>query len=99
MAAEVITRDQVLHVARLARLALDEDEVQLMTEQLGSILQYMHGLSELDTSAVHPTCQLSVESLPLRADIAHEGLSRDRVLGQSPRSAHDGFAVPAFLDE
>jgi aspartyl-tRNA(Asn)/glutamyl-tRNA(Gln) amidotransferase subunit C len=99
MAAPVITRAEVLHVAGLARLALDETELASMTEQLGSILDYMQRISELDTSAVQPTYQVGVESLALRADDPRQGLARDVALGQCARSAHEGFAVPAFIDE
>ena len=99
MSQVVITRAQVLHVARLARLQLDETQLARMTEQLGSILDYMQRLNELDTSTVEPTCQLGAESLPVRADDPQQGLTREVALAGCARSAHQGFAVPAFIDE
>lgn len=94
-----ISRDQVLHVARLARLELDEPDIERMTQELGAILRYVEVLAEADTSSVEPTAQGGVQALPLRADNREPSLDRDRVLAESPSSAHDGFAVPAFIDE
>lgn len=99
MASDGIDRAQVLHVARLARLHLDEGELELMTEQLGSILRYVNLLNEVDTSQVEGTSQVGVEAMPLRADEVRESLDHEQVLGQSPLSAHDGFVVPSFLEQ
>lgn len=99
MASSPITRDQVLHVARLARLDLDEADVERMTTELGAILQYVERLAEVDTSAVQPTAQVGVERSPLRDDAHAAGLPREQVLAEAPGTAHDGFAVPGFLDE
>ena len=99
MSSPPISREQVLHVARLARLELDEDDIERMTVELGAILRYVEVLGEVDTSGVEPTAQVGVTSLPLRSDEREPGLERDVVLGQSPGTAHEGFAVPGFLDE
>jgi len=94
-----ISREDVLHVARLARLELDEPEVERMIGDLGKILEYVATLSELDTSAVPPTGHVVVGSAPLREDQVEPGLPSDTALGEAPRRAGSGFAVPAFVDE
>jgi aspartyl-tRNA(Asn)/glutamyl-tRNA(Gln) amidotransferase subunit C len=99
MASDLIDRDQVLHVAQLARLNLTEDELDLMTQQLGSILNYVSLLNEVDTSQVHATSQVGVEPMPLREDEVCESLDHDLVLNQGPLSGHDGFVVPSFLEQ
>jgi aspartyl-tRNA(Asn)/glutamyl-tRNA(Gln) amidotransferase subunit C len=99
MPSDPISREQVLHVARLARLALDEAEIDRMTRELADILRYVESLEQLDTSGVEPTAQVGLEALPLREDVAASGLSHDQALEQSPRSAHGGFMVPGFVEE
>jgi aspartyl-tRNA(Asn)/glutamyl-tRNA(Gln) amidotransferase subunit C len=95
----MITRAEVEHIAKLARLALREEEVERMTLELGAMLAYVQQLGELDTSGVEPTAQVMADRPPLRADEPRPGLQREPVLGQSPNSSHDGFAVPAFVDD
>lgn len=99
MSGQTITREQVIHVARLARLALSDEEIERMTSELGDILRYVELLAELDTTGVEPTAQVGVRGLTLREDVAGESLDRSRVLGEAPSADHDGFVVPAFLDE
>jgi len=93
-----ITRDNVLHVAKLARLELSETEIDKMQRDLDGILEYVNQLSELDTTNVAATTQL-VAAAPFRADVAVPSLPHDLALSQAPRSSSDGFAVPAFVDE
>ena len=94
-----ITRDNVLHVARLARLELTELEVDRMQRDLNGILDYVNQLSELDTTDVPATTQVAVVAAPFRADVPVPSLPHDLALSQAPRSSSDGFAVPAFVDE
>ncbi len=94
-----ITRQDVLHVAELARLELREDEVERMMRDLGSILEYVAQLEELDTSEVPATAQVAVEAAPLRADERAPGLATDQALAEAPRTGDSSFAVPAFVDE
>lgn len=89
----------VEHIAALARLQLDADEAEQLMADLASILEYVEQLSELDTEAVPPTAQVSVEHAPLRADEIDRSLSREAVLSEAPRSAAGGFAVPAFVED
>ena len=86
-------------VAKLARLELTEDEVTRMVRDLGSILAHVADLSAIDTAAVPPTTWVAVERLPIRPDAAFPGVPADRALAEAARSAEEGFAVPAFVDE
>src|SRR5437763_12789484 len=97
--AQHLTQADVLKVARLARLELEPDEVGRMAAELSAIVGYVQKLSELDTSDVPPTAQVHVDRLALRDDVPRTSLSHDEALGESPRTAHDGFAVPGFVDE
>jgi aspartyl-tRNA(Asn)/glutamyl-tRNA(Gln) amidotransferase subunit C len=94
-----ITRETVLHVARLARLSLEESEVGPLLSDLDQIVGYIDELAELDTTDVAPTAHLAVHAAPRRPDIAHECLDTAVALEQGPRVHDGGFAVPAFVDE
>ena len=93
-----ITREEVLYVARLARLSLPEAEADRLREQLSAILDYAARLSQIDTSAISPTASLSPFPSPLRPDVIQPSLPRARVLANAP-SAEDGlFRVPPVLE-
>ncbi len=94
-----ITRDNVLHVAKLARLELTETEIDRMQRDLNGILDYVNQLSELDTTNVEATTQVAVVAAPFRGDVPHVSIAHDLALSQAPRSSSDGFAVPGFVDE
>jgi aspartyl-tRNA(Asn)/glutamyl-tRNA(Gln) amidotransferase subunit C len=94
-----IDRETVLSVAKLAHLELSEAEVERLTSELGNILGYIDELSRLDTSDVEPTTHVAVSSMPLSPDVPRESLDHERVLREAPRTANEGFAVPAFVDE
>ena len=94
-----LTRAQVEHVARLARLALTDEELDQLTTELGAILEHAAQVSALDTAGVPPTAH----PLPLvnvfRADIARPGLDRDEVLAAAPDAEDGRFRVPRILGE
>jgi aspartyl-tRNA(Asn)/glutamyl-tRNA(Gln) amidotransferase subunit C len=94
-----ITRDTVLHVARLARLELEPQEIELLQHDLGSFLEYFETLNELDTSGIEETAQVAVVEAPLRNDLVTPGVNTEAALSEAPRQAGGGFAVPAFVDE
>jgi aspartyl-tRNA(Asn)/glutamyl-tRNA(Gln) amidotransferase subunit C len=94
-----ITRETVLRVAKLARLSLDDAEVESMLSDLGRIVGYIDQLSELDTKEVPPTAHLAVTAATRRSDIIETGLDTELALSQGPRVHDGGFAVPAFVDE
>ena len=94
-----ITRETVLHIAKLARLELSGPEIDRMQHDLGNILDYVKLLSELDTTDVPETAQVAVESAPFRPDDPQQSLPNDAALREAPRHAGPSFAVPAFVDE
>ena len=94
-----VTRDDVLHVAALAKLRLSEDEIERMQRDLARILGYVELLGELSLDDVEPTAHVAVDRAPLRPDCIVPGLTREAALSEAPRTLEGGFAVPAFLDE
>ncbi len=94
-----IGRDEVLHVAALARLELDEPETERLIRDLGRILDYVERLSELDTEAIAPARTISATAAPLRKDELGSGVAHDVALAEAPRTASGGFAVPGFVEE
>ncbi|GAC1434650.1 MAG: Asp-tRNA(Asn)/Glu-tRNA(Gln) amidotransferase subunit GatC [Solirubrobacteraceae bacterium] len=91
----MIDREQVLHVAHLARLSLSEEEVERMAADLHKVLDHIEKISELDLVGVPPTSHVVDVTGALRADEPRPSLPRERVLGPAPEIADDGFAVPS----
>jgi len=89
-----ITREEVLHVAKLARLELTDDEVGRLTEQLGAILEAVSKVSELDLSDVPPTSHPLELVNAWAPDELHESLSLDEVFANAPAREGDLFRVP-----
>jgi aspartyl-tRNA(Asn)/glutamyl-tRNA(Gln) amidotransferase subunit C len=98
-ASERITRADVEHVARLARLALTEEELVALTEELGAILEHAALVSALDTEGVEPTAHPLPLVNVLRADTVGPTLPRDEVLAEAPVSEDGRFRVPRILGE
>ena len=98
MAPERLTRADVEHVARLARLALTEDETLRFTEQLGVILDHAADVAALDLVDVPPTAHPVPLVNVLRADEVRPGVDRDEVLAQAPAAEDGRFRVPRILD-
>ena len=94
-----ITRADVEHVAQLARLALSEDEIVSLTEELGKIVDYAAQVSALDTHDVPPTAHPFPVVNVFRADEARPGLPRDEVLAAAPVAQDKRFRVPRILGE
>ena len=94
-----IDRDQVLHIARLARLKLEENEVEAMTRQLGAIVDYMADLQQVDVQGVEPTAHVQLDRLQLRDDTPQDSLARQSVMAQAPEAEDGAFVVPPFVDE
>ena len=93
-----LNHEDVLHVAKLARLTLRDDEVPKVTEQLRRILEYVSQLQQIDTTGVEPTAQVGVDRLPLRPDEVREGVTHELALAAAPATAGGGFVVPAFVE-
>lgn len=91
----MIDRDQVLHVARLARLELDEDEIERMAGELSGILEHVDRISALDLDDVEPTSHVVALENVLRADQPEASLPRERALEPAPDPADGSFRVPS----
>ena len=90
----MIDRDQVLHVARLARLRLEEAEIDRMARELSSVLDHIEKISELELDGVPPTSHvIDVENV-LRADEPRPSWPVEHVLEPAPDAAAGGFRVP-----
>jgi aspartyl-tRNA(Asn)/glutamyl-tRNA(Gln) amidotransferase subunit C len=90
-----ITREQVLHVARLARLELSEEEVARFQEQLSAILEAVGKVSELDLEGVEPTSHPLALVNVLAEDEPRPSLSREEALANAPDPEDGAFGVPA----
>ena len=95
----MIQRKDVEHVARLARLALTDAEIERMREQLNGILAYIEKLNELDTSDVEPTSHAVPLVNVMRDDEAGPCLPREEALANAPDRAGDFFRVPRIIEE
>ena len=91
----MIDREQVLHVAKLARLELSDDEVAAMASELSGILEHVDRISELDLVGVEPTTHVIALSNVLRADEPRPSLERDQALSNAPDPADGAFRVPS----
>lgn len=93
-----LTRGQVEHVAKLARLGLTDAEKELYTEQLSRILDHVESMNRLDTSEVPPTYQAVALQNVLRQDEPHQSLDRAKVLSQAPDAEAGCFKVPKITE-
>jgi aspartyl-tRNA(Asn)/glutamyl-tRNA(Gln) amidotransferase subunit C len=91
----MIDREQVLHVARLARLRLSDEEVERMSGELTSILDHIEKIEELDLDDVEPTSHVVEVDNVLRPDEPRPSWPRERVLAEAPDAADGGFRVPS----
>jgi aspartyl-tRNA(Asn)/glutamyl-tRNA(Gln) amidotransferase subunit C len=91
----MIDREQVLHVARLARLRLSDEEVAKMAAELSNILEHIERISELDLDGVPPTSHVVDVANALRADEPRPCLPRDVALAEAPATQDGGFLVPS----
>ncbi|TFB14259.1 Asp-tRNA(Asn)/Glu-tRNA(Gln) amidotransferase subunit GatC [Filobacillus milosensis] len=93
-----ISKDQVKHVANLARLAITEEEAEKYSEQLSAIIGFSEQLNELDTSGVEPTTHVLDMKNVLRKDEPKEWISKEEALKNAPDKQNGQFKVPSILD-
>lgn len=96
---ERITRADVSHVARLARLDLTDEELDRFTGQLGDVLDHAAGVAALDTTGVEPTAHPLPLVNVLRPDEPRPGLDRAEVLAMAPVAEDNRFRVPRILGD
>jgi aspartyl-tRNA(Asn)/glutamyl-tRNA(Gln) amidotransferase subunit C len=93
-----ITKEQVEHVAKLARLAITEQEKAIFSEQLSSILTYVEQLNELDTTKVEPTSHVISMQNVSREDRVKASLPREEALAGAPEASEEFFRVPKIIE-
>lgn len=93
-----ISKDQVKHVANLARLAINEEEAEKYSEQLSAIIDFSEQLNELDTTGVEPTTHVLDMKNVLRKDEPKEWISKEDALKNAPDQQDGQFRVPSILD-
>jgi aspartyl-tRNA(Asn)/glutamyl-tRNA(Gln) amidotransferase subunit C len=94
-----ISREDVLHVANLARLHLTDDEVDRMLTQLSNILSAVETLRDVDTSHVGPTASVIQLENVMREDVVRPGLTREAALANAPLRDDPFLRVPTVLEE
>lgn len=95
----MISRDDVVHVARLARLALTDAELETMREQLNAILSHIDALRAVNTAGIEPTSHAVPQFNVMRDDDPRPCLSVEAMLANAPDRAGDFFRVPRIIEE
>ena len=93
-----VTNEQVRHIAKLARIAMSDDELERLVPELNNILGWVEQLSEVNTDGVEPLTAVIDQKLRLRADAVTVGDIRDEVLANAPDAQHGFFAVPKVIE-
>ena len=94
-----LSRDEVRHVAMLARLGLEPGDEEFYAEQLSGILEHIDRLQEVDTDAIPPTAQVVEIENPLREDVPRPGLTQKQALANAPAAVNGFFRVPSIQEE
>jgi aspartyl-tRNA(Asn)/glutamyl-tRNA(Gln) amidotransferase subunit C len=92
-----LSREEVLHIARLARLGLDEAEIDKFSEQLSNLLEHFRVLQQVDTTGIPPTAQSIALQNVIRSDEAQASLPPDQILANAPQKEGDFFRVRPVL--
>jgi aspartyl-tRNA(Asn)/glutamyl-tRNA(Gln) amidotransferase subunit C len=95
----MIDKEQVKHVAKLARLSISDSEVESFTHHLGSVLDYVEQLNAADTSNVEPTAFVAPTYDPMRDDVPAESLTAQQLLANGPKVTKGHFAVPKVIQQ
>jgi aspartyl-tRNA(Asn)/glutamyl-tRNA(Gln) amidotransferase subunit C len=95
MSVDAIT---VRHIARLARIAVADDEVEHLRGEINAILAFVEQLSEVDVSDVEPMTSVMPMAMKKRADVVTDGDNADAVLRNAPVTEHDYFLVPKVVE-
>ena len=94
-----ISKEQVEHVAKLARLEVSEDEKAMFARQLSAILTYMDQLKEVDTEGVEPTATVLPTENVWREDAVKPSLTQEQALANAPDKADGFFRVPKIIED
>jgi len=94
-----LTREEVLHIAALAKLGMTEDDIVRFQEQLSNILDNFEVLKQIDTESVPPTAQANALGNIMQDDCIQPSLSQNEVLANAPRREGDFFRIRAVLED
>ena len=93
-----VSPEQARHIARLARIAMSEQELERLVPELNAIIGWVEQLGEVDTDGVEPLTAVIEQKLRLRDDAVNDGSIRDQVLANAPAAQHGFFAVPKVIE-
>ena len=93
-----IDKDTVKHIAKLARISLDEKKINSLSKDLSSIIEFIEKLNELNTEKTAPLTSIINASLQARKDEVLEGKIRDQILKNSPEKNEEFFVVPKVIE-
>src|SRR5437763_406062 len=93
-----VSPEQVRHIAKLARIAMSDDETERLVPELNAIIGWVEQLGEVNTDGVEPLTAVIEQKLRLRDDVVTEGDIRDEVLANAPEAQHGFFAVPKVIE-
>ncbi|HXS49337.1 MAG TPA: Asp-tRNA(Asn)/Glu-tRNA(Gln) amidotransferase subunit GatC [Sphingomicrobium sp.] len=93
-----VSTDQVRHIAKLARIAMTDAEIERLAPELNNILGWVEQLAEVNTDGVEPLTAVIDQKLRLRDDVVTEGNIRDEILANAPEAQHGFFAVPKVIE-
>lgn len=93
-----VTKDDVRKVARLTRIAVPEERLEPLANELSSILDWIEQLNEVDVEGIQPMTSVVAASLPMRDDIVTDGNIQDQVLANAPKSEDGFFVVPKSVE-
>jgi aspartyl-tRNA(Asn)/glutamyl-tRNA(Gln) amidotransferase subunit C len=93
-----VSTEQVRHIARLARIAMSDEEIERLAPELNNILGWVEQLAEVKTEGVEPLTAVIDQKLRLRDDVVTEGNIRDEILANAPEAQHGFFAVPKVIE-
>ena len=93
-----VNPEQVRHIAKLARIAMSDGEIEALVPELNNILGWVDQLSQVNTDGVEPLTAVIANTLRLREDVVTDGNVRDAVLANAPSAEHGFFAVPKVIE-
>ncbi|QNM83275.1 Asp-tRNA(Asn)/Glu-tRNA(Gln) amidotransferase subunit GatC [Sphingomonas sabuli] len=93
-----VSPDQVRHIAKLARIAMSDAELERLVPEINNILGWVEQLGEVDTDGVEPLTAVIDQKLRLRDDAVTDGDKREDILANAPDAEHGFFAVPKVIE-
>jgi aspartyl-tRNA(Asn)/glutamyl-tRNA(Gln) amidotransferase subunit C len=93
-----VSPEQVRHIAKLARIAMSDEEIERLVPELNAIIGWVEQLGEVDTDGVEPLTAVIDQKLRLREDTVTDGNIRDEILANAPEAEHGFFAVPKVIE-